>query len=137
MRYFFILFTLLLLLAKTAHAQRLNDSTSTNAKSYQYYMKKRDTYNTIGWVCVGTGLTMAAVGLLADIGSAFRHGSGKKGDGIVVAGEVVVFAGIPFFIIAHNNKKKAKLSVSNGAINMNGNTKFKKNYTQLSLVVNF
>ena len=97
------------LFAITTNAQKLNTDTLPAAKSYEYYTKKRDTYNTVGWICVGTGLTMAGVGLLTDVGSAYNHGSGKKGDGIAVAGEVVALAGIPFFIIAHSEKKKASL----------------------------
>ena len=89
------------------HAQKIQLDTLHVVRSQSYYIQKRHTNNTIGWVCVGGGLTMAALGLLVDIGSGFNHGSATAGDGIAIAGEIVALASIPFFIGAHHNKKKA------------------------------
>lgn len=134
MKYFSLLILLVLFL-ETAYAQKLNTDTLPAAKSYAYYAKKRDTHNTIGWVCLGTGLSMAAVGLLVDVGSGFNHGSGTKGDGIAVAGEVVALASIPFFIIAHHDKKKASLYFQKESVTINNRSLYKTNYTSISLAV--
>lgn len=128
---------LAILFITAAQAQQLNRDTVKVNKSYSYYMQKRNTNNTIGWVCVGSGLTLAALGLLVDVGSAYNHGSGKKGDGIAVAGEIVALASIPFFIIAHHNKKKASLYVSKGAVTINKCPLYKTNFTSLSLAIHF
>ncbi len=126
---------LVLLCFSHARAQQVN-SDSLQVKR-AYYLQKRNSFNTLGWVCLGSGLTMAAFGLLLDVGSAFNHGSATKGDGIAVAGELVAFASIPMFIIAHHNKKKAALYISNGSASINNRPISNTNYTSLSLAIKF
>ncbi len=120
-----------------AQAQRLNKDTLKVDKSYAYYMQKRNTYNTIGWVCLGSGLTMGALGLLINMGSAFNHGSGTEGIWIAATGEVVALASIPMFIIAHHNKKKASLYVSKNTVFINDRSLSNRNYTSISLAIHF
>lgn len=100
MNRFFLLLTLILLFMKTAIAQKLNTDISNATKSYKYYMNKRNTNNTIGWVCLGTGLTMGGVGVLEFLGGAFGGNIGSsdnpKGSGLYVAGNLVTLASIPF-----------------------------------------
>lgn len=135
MKHLALLFVIAVIFSIAAPAQMLDRDTSTAVKSYSYYIKKRNTNNTIGWVCLGTGVTMMGVGLLAGIGGAFNHTSGTKGDAIAVAGEIVTLASIPFFIIAHHNKKMAALSLKENTVSMGNETLFKSNYVALSIQV--
>ncbi len=137
MKRLFLLLIPAVLFAKFINAQKLTSDTLSLTMSYQYYAKKRDTYNTIGWVCLGSGLTLAGIGLLVDIGSGFNHGNISKGDGIAVTGEVVALASIPFFIIAHHNKKKASLYFRKESATINDRPLYKTNYTSISVAINF
>lgn len=120
-----------------ARAQKIADDTLTVKKSHSYYMQKRKTNNEIGWICLGSGLTLGFVGLLAEIGSAFNHESGSKGNAIAVAGEIIAIGSIPFFISAHHNKKKASLYVTRGTFKINDVAFPHKNITSVSLVIKF
>ena len=137
MKHLAILLIVAFIFMNESRAQKLTNDTLTVPKSYSYYMQKRNTNNTIGWVCLGSGLTLGAVGLLMDIGSAFNHGSGSKGDAVAVAGEIIAIASIPFFISAHHNKKKASLYVNRETFRMNDVGVHQKNFTSVSLAVSF
>lgn len=132
----FLLISAVIIFTIATQAQTLNTDTSHTLKSYSHYIKKRNTYNTLGWVCLGSGLTMAVTGLLLDVGGSFNHSNGKKGDGLAVAGEVVALGSIPLFIIAHHNKKLA-LSIKNGAVTINDRVLYKTNFTAISLAIKF
>jgi hypothetical protein len=130
-----LLLTLVLLSTNNLKAQKVNDSTSTTSKSFQYYMQKHNTNKTIGWVCLGTGLTMGAVSFVALIGTALS--GDPKGTGLGNVGTFTALASIPFFVIAHRNKKKASLALNSNAVTNDGFKLYKNNYTQLSLAVHF
>ncbi|MCY7421361.1 MAG: hypothetical protein LH478_06405 [Chitinophagaceae bacterium] len=73
-------------------------------------MKRRATRNTIGWVLLGSGVTMAAVSYLTYAGNGF-NGTWKL-EPLFNAGCVSVIASVPFFIMARQNKIKARFAVN-------------------------
>ena len=98
-------------------------------------MKHRNSLNTIGWSCLGGGLALGFIGALETIGSAFQYNKNTNGgEALFTIGNVVALGSVPFFIIAHKYKMKARLALKGETLNMNyKNT----NYTAIALRYNF
>jgi hypothetical protein len=104
-----ILFIIGLLGIFTVYAQRLDTLSSGSEQQYLRYMKKRSTYKTIGFVLVGTGVTLAAGYFL--INSANGWNGHNKGEGMFEVGIATVVLSTPLFIMAGANKRKARLAL--------------------------
>lgn len=137
MKYYIFISIITLLLASNTKAQQIKTDTTQTLKSYAFYRQKRNTYNTIGWVCLGTGSLLAVSGFVVNVGETFNHGNSSKGEAVAIAGELVALASIPFFISAHHNKKKAMLYLNKGSAMINDRPFYKTKYTGVSLAINF
>lgn len=81
--------------------------------SYDYLKKKRNTYNTLGWVSLGTGTTLILVGAAVAAGDVLSPNSSNRSEIIADIGLVAALGSIPLFLVAHKYKKKARLALKN------------------------
>ncbi len=138
-----IVILVILSLQKVSAQQMTRPAPDSIKNDYHYYMKKRNTYNTVGWVCLGAGVGLGIIGLGETVGGAIGDGLGPagsegggsnnsntvgKGAVLFTIGDVVALASIPFFIAAHHNKKKASLSLKNAGITINNHALYKPGY---------
>lgn len=101
-------------------------TTTSPALLKNNYLKKSKTQKTIGWVMLGSGVTMATVGALifnnhtnGDPLEGFDYILSKKSQGaaiLVVAGIGTALGSIPFFISSAKNKRRGA-AVSLGTSN--------------------
>jgi uncharacterized membrane protein len=89
------------------------------------YAKKRNTFNTLGWVSLGAGTAMILVGGLAGFADAVGGTSYSdrnntlKGSGLATGGTIFSLGSIPLFIVAHHYKQKARLSLQQDHVYLN------------------
>lgn len=79
-----------------------------------YYWKKHKTFKTLGWVSIGVGIPLTLVGAVSSIASADNpRVKQSTADVLAASGLLLTASSIPFFILSHKYKKKAKsLSLS-------------------------
>ena len=130
----------MMLVIQIADAQKSDSPVAkNNLDKYNYLMKKRNTNNTIGWVCLGTGIGLGVIGGLEGLADATNvsyntmNNSNAKGTGLFIVGNVVALASIPFFISAHKFKKKASLSLKNESVMIGTHVLYRSNYKALSV----
>jgi hypothetical protein len=136
MKFFIVLFIQTMLLMQIVSAQKTSPIPNSNLEQYKFFMKKRNTDNTIGWVCLSVGFGMGIIG----VGEAIDYGllsKSRKGEGLWIAGDVLALASIPFFITAHTNKKKASLALKGENVTLGNRILYKTSYTAMSLTINF
>ena len=110
MKSIFLLVLAILFLINDCAAQ---DTPVPSKDSYQYLMKKRRTFKTLGWVSVGTGATLILVGAAAATGELLSGSSKNNSEVIADIGLVAALASVPLFIMSHSYKKKAQLALKN------------------------
>ena len=94
MKFFIVFFIQMVLFVHLVNAQQSTSAVpKSNLEKYNYFIKKRNTNNTIGWVCLGTGIGMGFIGFLQFIGNNItpNTNSDKKGT-LFLAGNVVALA---------------------------------------------
>ena len=98
---------------------------------HDFYIQKRNTNRTWGWITLSSGVIMLASGTAI----AYEHlfDEGNQGAGLALAGIVSTLVSIPLFISAGKNKRKAKLALSGGKIGF-GNDYNSSNYLSISFV---
>ena len=103
------------------------------------YIEKYKTYKTIGWVFLGSG-----IGLIAGSGIVVATWAKQGYNGtspvtaealLLIVGPAAALSSIPFFILAKNNKKKARLSLKEEAVMLGNKLQFRSNYTALALTI--
>lgn len=105
------------------------------------YAKKRNTFNTLGWVSLSAGTAMILVGGLAGFADAVGgtsysdRNSTLKGNGIATAGTIFALGSIPLFIVAHHYKKKARLALQQDHVYFNKT--LMQSYSAVALKVKF
>jgi hypothetical protein len=104
-----VLFMISMLSIFAIRAQSIDTLPTGSQQQYLKYMKKRSTHKTIGWLFLGTGAALAGGFFL--INNANGWNGTPKGDGMFEAGIASTALSIPFFIIAGENKRKAKLAL--------------------------
>lgn len=137
-----ILLIVFLLSAQFVSAQKSDTATNGSAQAgYDFYMQKHKTNNTIGWLLLGSGVTVASVGVgigANNIKYVFTPGyDSHKGEVIAFTASLMALASIPFFISAGGSKRKAYLSLKKEKISIGekGPTKF--NYPAIALKIKF
>jgi hypothetical protein len=136
MKFFIVFFIQMVLFVHLVNAQQSTlEVPKSNLEKYNYFMKKRNTNNTIGWVCLGTGIGMGFIGFFQFVGANItpNTNSDKKGT-LFLAGNVVALVSIPFFITAHNNKQKASLALKGESVTFN-NRMHNTSYTALAIII--
>ncbi len=103
-----ILVSVLIAIANFSFSQTL----PPNVKTKEFYLAKSHHQRTLGWIMLGGGVALTAIGIGVASGQALDYfqGSSKSGNsGNLIAGIGVasVLGSIPFFISAANNKRKA------------------------------
>lgn len=127
--FFIYVFTTSVIMSQTLDPS-VNHSSNT---LYKTYMKQRATYNTIGWVLLGSGIIIAAASYGSYANNGFNGAWGQEG--LFELGGVATIASIPFFIVAGKNKRKAKLALKGESIT-SGKFIFKSTYPAFSLRIN-
>jgi hypothetical protein len=87
-----------------------------SVKNKEYYLEKRNTQRTTGWIFFGFGSAGVIVGAIVASSSSqsyFSSDYDNTGEVIAFAGVLCMAASIPFFIASHHSNLKAmQLSVS-------------------------
>ena len=100
---------------------------------YDRYMQRHKTFNTVGWVLLGSGAALVIAGSLYQTDpNSFLDFTQPV---LIVGGGVVALVSVPFFIVADRNgqkARKAKLQLKTG--NIPGAYKF--NYVGVALKIN-
>lgn len=142
MKYFILLFIQVLLLMQIVSAQQTTPQVSYgNQEKANFFMKKKHSNNTVGWVCLGTGIGLGIIGISEGLADATNisyntvNNSKAKGTGLFIAGNVVALASIPFFISAHKNKRKASLALKGENVSINKHVLINSNYTALAITI--
>ncbi len=78
-------------------------------KDFTYYKTKSKNQRTAGFVLLGTGVFLSAVGLLVGSGSDATFGEAETGIIIMGVGAISGIVSIPLMIMATVNNHKAKL----------------------------
>ena len=127
---------------------------STTNKSSQelfdFYTLKQKKNKTTAWILLGSGVVITMAGLVVNSAensadeavTALTLGlidveAGHGGDWMIYVGSVTTIASIPFFISAGKNKKKATLSLNNTVSSIKSPKFSNKNYTTVSLAIQF
>ena len=105
MRKIFVLAGLCFLL-QTGYGQQTD---SLKRQQVELYKKRRNTYNTVGWILLGTGLTLSMYSYFQYEKNGF-NGTWELEPLFFVGGGMAI-ASIPFFILARHNKVKARLAL--------------------------
>jgi hypothetical protein len=73
------------------------------------YWKKHKTFKTLGWTSLGVGITLTFAGLVAAIARIERPRTGSNAYlWLMGSGAAITLSGIPFFILSHKYKMKAR-----------------------------
>lgn len=138
MKHLTLLLIVCIICIQTTQAQQTSHIATDSTAQYQYYIKKRNTNNNAGFVCLVTGLTVGLVGAIELAGaSVTKHTDAYKrnANATFIAGNVIMLASIPFYIAANNYKKKATLSLGSDAIMINDKPVPNTSYAKLSLIL--
>ncbi len=138
-----VIFLIVFLLpAQFVSAQKSDTAANESARTgYDFYMQKHKTNNTIGWLLLGSGVTMASVGF--GIGAnnmkySFTPGyNNHKGDAVAFTGSLMALVSIPFFISAGGSRRKAFLSLKKEKISIGEKGPAKFNYPAIALKIKF
>ncbi len=77
-------------------------TTFSQQRSKDYYLKKSKNQKTTAWILLGGGTTMMIGGAII-----YSRDLGDLSGGIAIAGAIADIVSIPFFLNAHNQKKRA------------------------------
>lgn len=110
-----VLYLVYLFSTSRAQAQKVDTAYPDPPRpSYNFYMKKRAINNTAGWILLGSGLIISSASFLTYVNNGF-NGVWKQ-EGLFYFGGITAVAGIPFFVAAGANKRKARLSLKQESI---------------------
>ncbi|WP_372767138.1 hypothetical protein [Lutibacter sp.] len=129
------------------HSQVIDSETDKSSQElFDFYTLKQKKNKTTAWVMLGLGVVITMAGLVVNsadeaatavtlglIDVEAEHG----GDWMIYLGSAATIASVPFFISAGKHKKKATLYL-NKAVSSIKSPKFSnKNYTTVSLTIQF
>ena len=143
MRLAFILSLVLMFTFQSTLCQVIDEpeTNKSQQESYNFYMSKKKSNETTGWILLGSGAAMFIGGLVLADSAEIDDGIGgitKKAVGaafLVYGGGGLAIASVPFFIIARNNKNKANLALKGETISFNNVPTYKSNYLVFSLTI--
>jgi hypothetical protein len=82
---------------------------SDSEQQYLGYIKKRSTYETLGWILLGTGAVLFSTAYLIHVANGWNGEA--KGESLVIAGITSTAVSPAFFILAAITKRKARLAL--------------------------
>lgn len=123
-------------------AQKVDTPLSRSPQSmYCFYMGKYNAKQTVGWVLLAPGFTVAAIGgiINANLGyNVLTTGfSLSKGSKFGILGSLIALTSIPFFISAGNDRAKAFLSLKKEKLSIFERGPGKFSYPAIAIKVNF
>lgn len=80
---------------------------------YDHYMHQCHTYRIIGLSLLGAGLVSSALALLETGSTNYKNGNANAAPALFIIGAAAGLTSIPFMILAHASKNKARLAASN------------------------
>jgi len=137
-----ILMLLFVLSTQCASAQKVNTSVSNPPQTkYEYYMQKHKTNNTIAWLLLVPGVTMATIGVTVgvdNVKNVFTSGyDSHKGEAVAYTGGLMALVSIPLFISANGNKRKALLSLKKEKLSIGERGPGKFTYPAIAIKIKF
>jgi hypothetical protein len=137
-----VLLIVFLLSTQFVSAQKSDTAANGSAQaSYDFYMQRHKTNNTIGWLLLGSGVTMTTVG--AAIGTnnikyILTPGyNSHKGEAVAFAGGLMALVSIPFFISAGGSRRKAYLSLKKEKVSIGERGPAKVTFAAISFKIKF
>jgi hypothetical protein len=109
MRKIIVLLLISLLSIFSINAQGIDTLPGEVNHEYLRYMKKRSNNKTLGWVFLGAGVALFGTAYLSNVANGW-NGTNLL-DGMAEVGIASTALSIPFFIIAGENKRKARLAL--------------------------
>jgi hypothetical protein len=137
-----ILLIVFLLSTQFVSAQKSDTAANGSTRaSYDFYMQKHKTNNTIGWLLLGSGVTMASVGVgigANNVKYILTPGNNShRGEAVAFTGSLMALVSIPFFISAAGSRRKAYLSLKKEKVSIGEKGPAKFNYPAIALKVKF
>ena len=86
---------------------------SSTVKDHAFYLQRSRNQRTAGLVLLGGGVLISSVGLLVSTNSSATLDQTATGVTIMGVGALAGIVSIPLMIMAHANRNKAKLMLSN------------------------
>ncbi len=86
------------------YAQQIPADTTKNK---EYYIQKAKSQKTTAWILLGGGLALTIGGTFLAISDYEKSSYSDAGPIMFITGLACQLGSIPFFVIAHNNKRKA------------------------------
>ena len=141
MRLAFILSLVLMFTFQSTFCQVIEkpETNKLQQESYNFYMSKKKSNQTAGWVLLGTGAALITVGFATlnstENADSLLEGAKRSFGGgfLIIGGGGLTVASIPFFIIANKHKNRANLALKGGSISFDNISIPKTNYLVLSL----
>ena len=128
-------------------SQLIESTTNKSSQeSYDYHTLKQKKNKTTAWILLGSGVVITMAGLVVnsadEAATAVTLGlidveAEHHGDWMIYVGSAATIASIPFFISAGKHKKKATLSLNNAVSSIKSPKFSNKNYTTVSLAIQF
>ncbi len=124
----------------TAYSQQSQPISPANLEMNQLFLKKRNINNNAGWICVTGGVLIRITGVLKAVAGAVAPGPSSDhnvntGNTIFIVGNVVALSSIPFFVAAHQYKRKAQLALKGEVFRFNNKSTY--TYPGVALSVRF
>ena len=100
------------------------------------YMKNYNTQNKAGWIALAGGLGITAIGSYIYFNQAMGEGSITSiGPTLFYLGAFTTLVGVPLFISAGHNKKKAKLALKEETLTSCNRLINRSNYVSVALTI--
>ena len=90
---------------------------------YDYHMNKRKTNNLAGFITLGGGVALVAIGSVQTINNCLLSDC-NDGSALMVVGAITTLSSIYFFGQAGKHKSQAKVQLKNGAVGLNRKVKY-------------
>ena len=116
----FVMFTVFLFHDSTAQMGRDTIKRMSDYDLGIHYLKQSKQQRTIGWILLGTGLTLSIIGANQVSNDFFDESTG--GEALLLIGNLAAIGSIPLFISAAKNKGRAEILLRNQNVPMTGSS---------------
>lgn len=107
-------------------------------KDHDFYMRRCRTQRIIGLSMLGGGVIATGIGFIvaSNDGGLGSSNNENTSNALFITGATLGLGSIPFMILAHASKNKAKLSLSSQKTGFGLPARFSKNITGLTVSIN-